>query len=232
MKLLRYLSDNEKANSLAVRFRQRRFDFFRSLLAQLPEQQGGKAISILDVGGTRLFWEQMGFLEEAADITILNISLDQLELGGDATGRTSFRHVEGDACDLSQFTDQQFDIVFSNSVIEHVGSRAQQEKMLLEAARVGKRYFIQTPNYYFPMEPHFHFIGFQFLPFWLRCKLVQMFNLGWFKRAENEAEAEALVRSCNLLSKNALQSFDRAAKIYAERFCLLNKSYVLYKGWS
>ena len=166
VRLLQYLSDNQNANSLAVSFRKRRFAFFRSLIEALPEWGTERRISILDLGGTRMFWEQMGFANEAVDITILNISPGHLELGSQEEERgTRYSYVQGDACDLKEYEDDAFDIVFSNSVIEHVGDTQQQTKMLSEAKRVGKRYFVQTPNFFFPIEPHFHVPGFQFLPF-------------------------------------------------------------------
>jgi hypothetical protein len=61
--------------------------------------------------------------------------------------------VAADGCALP-FRDGAFDIVFSNSVIEHVGGRASQEQFAREAARVGRGYWIQTPNRWFPVEQH------------------------------------------------------------------------------
>lgn len=55
---------------------------------------------------------------------------------------------------MKQFQDNEFDAVFSNSVIEHVGDYEAQRQMANEIMRVGKRYFVQTPNFYFPIEPH------------------------------------------------------------------------------
>jgi hypothetical protein len=52
------------------------------------------------------------------------------------------------------FADGEFDIVFSNAVIEHVGSRAQQAFFLSEALRVARRFCITTPNLWFPVEMH------------------------------------------------------------------------------
>ena len=62
-------------------------------------------------------------------------------------------YVEGDACHLP-FADGSFDLVFSNSVIEHVGSRQAQEQFAREIARVGRAYWVQTPDRYFPVETH------------------------------------------------------------------------------
>lgn len=52
------------------------------------------------------------------------------------------------------FHDKAFDWVFSNAVIEHVGSRKQQLEFLNEMLRVGRQIFFTTPNKYFPVEMH------------------------------------------------------------------------------
>ena len=52
------------------------------------------------------------------------------------------------------FATKEFDIVFSNAVIEHVGSRRSQAEFAREACRVGKKFFITTPNRWFPIEHH------------------------------------------------------------------------------
>jgi SAM-dependent methyltransferase len=61
--------------------------------------------------------------------------------------------VVGDACDLP-WPDKSFDIVFSNAVIEHLGSFNRQKKMASEIMRIGKRWFVSTPNRWFPFEFH------------------------------------------------------------------------------
>lgn len=68
--------------------------------------------------------------------------------------------MKGDATNLSQYSDKSFDIVFSNSVIEHLYTKENQISMAKEVNRVGKNYFIQTPNYWFPIEPHWVFPSF------------------------------------------------------------------------
>ena len=62
------------------------------------------------------------------------------------------------------FSDRQFDIVFSNAVVEHAGSRQQQRAFVDEVQRVGRRFFITTPNRWFPIELHTALPLFHYLP--------------------------------------------------------------------
>lgn len=59
----------------------------------------------------------------------------------------------GDACALP-WCDKYFDIVYSNAVIEHVGDFEKQKLMAKEIMRVGKAWFITTPNRWYPFEFH------------------------------------------------------------------------------
>ena len=59
----------------------------------------------------------------------------------------------GDACNLP-WEDKCFDIVYSNAVIEHLGNFERQEKMATEIMRVGKSWFVTTPNRWYPFEFH------------------------------------------------------------------------------
>jgi len=61
--------------------------------------------------------------------------------------------VVGDACDLP-WPDKYFDVVYCNAVIEHVGSLDKQKRMAAEIMRVGKRWFVTTPNRWYPFEFH------------------------------------------------------------------------------
>lgn len=52
------------------------------------------------------------------------------------------------------FADKEFDIAWSNAVIEHVGSREDQVNFLREIHRTAQAGFVTTPNKWFPIEVH------------------------------------------------------------------------------
>jgi hypothetical protein len=70
------------------------------------------------------------------------------------------------------FTDKEFDWVFSNAVIEHVGESSAQLLFLNEMMRVGKKVFFTTPNRNFPFESHTHifFLHWNTQMFYKWCK--------------------------------------------------------------
>ncbi|NWK67404.1 MAG: methyltransferase domain-containing protein [Sediminibacterium sp. Gen4] len=210
------MADNTNKKSLSHRFRQRRFRVFLEMVRSLP-----KPISILDIGGTLAFWEGMGFSEDGVTITLLNLEVQH-------PLKPCFISITGDATALD-FDDQSFDIVFSNSVIEHLYTFEQQQKMATEVQRVGKTYFIQTPNYWFPIEPHWVFPFFQYLPFNWRVWLTQHFPLGHIPRQNERSEAERQVREIRLMTKAELQSIFPKAQLYRERFLFFTKSFVMKK---
>src|SRR5438445_13817496 len=97
---------------------------------------------ILDVGGTPLNWS---FVASHPLVTIVNLPGEPLD--------RRFAWVWGDGRALP-FADGSFDIVFSNSVIEHVGDTESHRRFAEEIARVGRAYWVETPNRWFPIEPH------------------------------------------------------------------------------
>lgn len=81
-----------------------------------------RPIQILDIGGTEIFWERMNFTDNNnVNITLLNLEKVPVKYN-------NFKIIKGDSSDLSFFKDKEFDVVFSNSVIEHLFSRDNQKK--------------------------------------------------------------------------------------------------------
>jgi Methyltransferase domain len=216
--LLAKITDHQRPDSLASRLRQKRWEFFRNLASSVE-----RPMKILDVGGEQTVWERIGFADQPdIHITLLNIKKVRAD-------HWNMESLQGDACNMLQFHDKQFDIVFSNSVIEHVGGEEEMRLMADEIRRVAKSYYIQTPNRYFPLEPHFVFPLFQFLPISLRTTLVRNFPLGWFPRILDRKQAEATVRSINLLSKNDVKALFPDAVTFEERLFGMPKSIQAYR---
>lgn len=212
------LADYQNPRSLAYQTRRKRLADLLKVIDAAP-----KPLRILDVGGTDAYWKTMD-LADRPDLkfTVLNIFPAERP-------DPRFTWIVGDARDLSQFGDGEFDLVFSNSVIEHVGGYADQQRMANEIRRVGQRYFVQTPNRYFPIEPHFLFPGFQFLPERTKVFLLKRFRLGWFPKAKTDAEALGYAREITLLSRQEFSRLFPGARIIDERFAGLVKSFTAVK---
>jgi SAM-dependent methyltransferase len=217
MSLLGRLADIREPGSAASALRRRRVHFLLDLLHDVPPP-----VRLLDVGGTPQFWKGHLPLPGTA-ITVLNLAL-----GPDVAGVTQ---VAGDARDMRGFGEGSFDVVFSNSVIEHVGGPGDQARMAREVARVGRRWVVQTPNRMFPVEPHFLAPFFQFLPRRLKLLLVRWRRMGWYARARTAAEAAGFVDGVRLLRASDLALMFPQCMLVEEGVLGLAKSFMACFGW-
>jgi ubiquinone/menaquinone biosynthesis C-methylase UbiE len=208
--------NNTQPDSFSTKMRKKRFSFFRAWLSAFEPP-----ITILDVGGTESYWKMMALNDNnEINITLLNTIPV-------SSNDRRFTHVIGDGCNLG-FHEKSFDVVFSNSVIEHVGDFSAQQKMAQEARRVGRGYFIQTPNRDFFLEPHFLFPFFQYLPINWRVWLLMHFRLGWFPRQNSIRQARQIVESIRLVNKTELMQMFPDGKCYTENVFGLSKSFTVY----
>ena len=183
------------AEPLSRRARRRRHRLYRSVMSPRPEE------TILDVGcgpaGLAAF-------EQDAEIT----GLDAVE----RPGYPGQRFVRGDALELP-FESRSFDIAYSNSLVEHI-EPGQRPRFAAEIRRVAGRYWVQTPNRYFPIEPHVLLPGFQFLP----------------ERAQRRLWRLGVPRTpyeqIRLLSARELRELFPDALILRERFAGVTKSLI------
>jgi len=221
--LLRSLADVRKRHSLASRLRRKRFQLFKKFASSVDS----RPLTILDVGGTLDFWKRMGFLAESAGFQLTLLNLFRAE-----SPYPNVVSVVGDGRNMSGFRDGQFDVVFSNSVIEHVGNLADQKRMADEIRRIGNAYFLQTPNFHFPIEPHFLFPFFQFLPLALKALLLKHFRIGWHGPTGDLGRAKRTISSVRLLRRSELARLFPDGKMYEERVLGLTKSFVVFRPWS
>lgn len=172
-------------------------------------------MKILDLGGQPSIWD---FVELPLNITCLN-------LPGIATVEHQSHHqityIEGDACSMPYFQSGDFDLVFSNSVIEHVGDFEKRAQFASEVLRLSDQYWIQTPSIYFPIEAH---CGMPF--WWLYPQALRSYFLKrWQKKLPGWTK---MVETTSVISERELRSLFPGCRIKYERFLLLPKSIVAY----
>jgi hypothetical protein len=202
--------------SLGNSFRQQRMNFFKGLLTDLP-----KPLRILDLGGNQVFWVNAGFHDHPDyEITILNLIPQPVRY-------SNLKSISGDATAMPEFDEGCFDLVFSNSVIEHLYSWENQEKMARESQRVGVKHFIQTPNRNFFMEPHYLLPFFQFLPRSMKYQVLVNTPLSRLKRWDKDL-ARQYVDEIRLLSLKEMKKLFPESHIWKEKFFGLNKSFVAH----
>ena len=185
----------------------------------------GPGTRVLDVGGNPAIWRSIA-PESRPDVTYVNMPR-AFEEGDDAS-----RLVFADGTRLP-FGDASFDIAFSNSVIEHVGDREKQRKFAEEIRRVGRAYWVQTPNRWFPVEQHLLTPVVHWLPKSLQRALVPRANVWKFVAKPTPGQErfyyEHFLNDIRLLSAGELRRLFPGARIVRERFGGVTKSLV---AWS
>ena len=221
--LLRKLADQSVSGSFSNSRRTRRFEAFARLVDELTRRRPGP-VRILDIGGTNSFWENRGWAgRDGVEIVLVNLEAEARVHG-------NIEPLAGDATDLAQFPDQHFDVVFSNSVIEHLQTYERQAAMAAEVARLAPLYWVQTPNFWFPVEPHFLTPGWHWLPVSVRVALLRRRRFGWRGPCPEEQEAQALVREIRLMRGRELKRLFPDATLRAERIGPLVKSFVAVRS--
>jgi hypothetical protein len=124
------------------------------------------------------------------------------------------------------FGDKSFDIVFSNSVIEHLGDFASQQLFAKETVRVGIRYCVQTPNRWFPIDPHLFTPLIHFLPQGWQRRLLRNFTIWGLVARPTLEQCDEFLQEVRLLGYREFKGLFPNAEIYRERFFGLTKSLV------
>ncbi len=144
------------------------------------------------------------------DFSVTCISYAATELTRDAVSAAPISLKVGDACDLSEFADDSFDIVHSNSVIEHVGSWAKMSGFAKEVRRLAPAYYVQTPNFWFPVDPHFYRVPMiHWLPPAARASVHCKVKAGWAGPAKDVDSGMRLAESNNMLSLTQMKHLSR-----------------------
>jgi len=214
------LTDYDDPRSLASRMRARRFSHIAALIDECHASAG--RCRILDLGGTRRYWNALPkhyLRSRGAHVTLLNLQPPTHE-----TDDEQFFSVAGDATDLSRYEAASFDLVHSNSVIEHVGFWPAMQAMAEEVRRVGRAYYVQTPYFWFPVEPHYFGLMLHWVPLSWRIKLAMRMSLGNWPRARTVDEAVRAQQAAQLLDATMMRALFPDADLHSERWFGLTKS--------
>jgi SAM-dependent methyltransferase len=138
----------------SLRNRRRKLALFMETIRPGPETR------VVDVGvGDTPFGSEPGvaathnFFEALYPWPSQITAVSDVPLPNFAQAFPSIPTVVADGLDLP-FGDDEFDVAFSNAVVEHVGSREDQRRFVAELCRVAPRVFVSTPNRWFPVETH------------------------------------------------------------------------------
>ncbi|HEV2636209.1 MAG TPA: hypothetical protein VGX23_13735 [Actinocrinis sp.] len=175
-------------------------------------------MSVIDLGGRAGMWMRAPFRPKHVHLVNLEAQVDTFPEW--ITAET------GDATAIAAQSDApQYDLVFSNSVIEHVGGFANRTSFARAVGDLAPKHWVQTPYRYFPVEPHFIFPGFQFLPLSARAEVLRRWPLV-HSRPTERARALEIALSVELLSQSELRFLFPDSKILVERVGGLPKSLI------
>jgi hypothetical protein len=201
-------------SSVSAKARHRRWGQF---LTEFPDIN---AMRVLDLGGTPAYWQAAPCTPRA--VTVVNLDAhDSNEL---------VTAIQGDACaPPAEVTRERFDLVVSNSLIEHVGGHVQRQRLADVVHAASDLHWVQTPYRYFPVEPHWMFPGFQFLPFAARVRVTRSWPLG-HRHTDDSATAVASVHEVDLVGIDQMRSYFPDSRIWFERMGGLVKSLVAVRS--
>lgn len=204
--------------TLEVRARRRRFARICQLLPR------ARPLRILDVGGTKAYWDSVGWAPlEPCEIVLFNSAAASVDDG-------PFRTEVGDARDLSRYPPGSFDVVLSNSVIEFVGGLEGQQRMADEVRRVGRLFVLQTPNAWFPLDWQTLMPFFHWLPADCKAWCHRRSRVGRRARARDQATAEWLATRVSALGKRELAALFPGCHIEHERVMGFTKSFIVHNA--
>ena len=201
----------EGPDSMGARKRTRRWEWLQDTFPSIA------SMSVIDLGGTVEAWLRAPI--RPAAVHVVNLEAQPADvpdwIGVDMA----------DACNLpDKITNEEYDLVFSNSVIEHVGGHLQRIKFAEAVHHLAPRHWVQTPYRYFPIEPHWLFPGLQFLPVTARGEIAHRWPL--HTQAASHSEGVRSAMEVELLSRTEMAFYFPDSVIRFERAAGLIKSLI------
>lgn len=208
----------EGPGSLGERFRIRRWSLVERHFPDLERMR------VLDLGGTVRAWRRAPVVPK--HVTVLNLHLHPFEMGEEHSRPSWIDVREGDACaPPADILEQRWDLVFCNSLIEHVGGYARRHQLADIVRTLGDAYWVQTPYRYFPVEPHFLFPLFQFLPLAARREILRRWPLV-HTRPRSKRQATNVALETELIGRGEMRHLFPDGRLIGERVGPLVKSLI------
>jgi hypothetical protein len=222
LNLIHAFQDHSNPNSLVSRFRKARARRIVALIERIHAEKG--ECRIIDLGGEAGYWalfDREMLKAKGVHVTLVNPGAIE-----DADDAALFTVVNDDACSLAQFADNSFDLAHSNSVIEHVGDWVRMEAFAKECRRLAPRYYVQTPYFWFPIEPHYSAPFFHWRSEQSRARALMKRSHGFAERCATVGEAMRDVQYARLLDKTQFRFLFPDATHYDEVVLGLTKSII------
>jgi hypothetical protein len=178
-------------------------------------------MSVIDLGGRVSMWQRAPVRPKR--VHVVNLEPVRTEI-------PEWAEVDhGDACDLpARIATSRYDLVFSNSVIEHVGGHDRRQRFADAVHQLSDAYWVQTPYRYFPVEPHWIAPGMQFLPLAARVRFARRWPLA-FRRANTREEAVQAVLGIELLDRTHMRYYFPDSVLRTEKLYGIPKSVIAYR---
>lgn len=178
-------------------------------------------MSVIDLGGRVLTWQRSPVRPKR--VHVVNLEPRPAEV-------PEWAEVDhGDACALpARIASGRYDLVFSNSVIEHVGGHDRRQRFADAVHRLGDAYWVQTPYRYFPVEPHWIAPGMQFLPVAARARVARRWPLTHGETKTREAAVRAVLR-VELLDRTQMRYYFPDSVMRMEKMYGIPKSLIAYR---
>jgi hypothetical protein len=204
------LADANNPRSVSSRARAKRWQMFVDAFPEITSMR------VLDLGGTAGYWRRASPPKPMA-LTVVNLQVETAD-------EPWIESVVADACDLDASFTSGFDLVYSNSLIEHVGGWARRQQFADVVHRASEAHWVQTPYRYFPVEPHWLFPGFQFLPAAARARISSSWRVGHIHSTRESALQDVL--DVELLGRKEFAHLFPTSTLVSEKFAGLPKSLI------
>lgn len=207
----RLVADPLNPRSLAGRARERRWQLLQYRFPDVASMR------VLDLGGWLSSWRAVS----GRPAEVVSVNVEQQEGEPDSWGLA----VVADACNPPDWLKREsFDLVYSNSLIEHVGGHARCTQLAKVVYSAAPHHWVQTPYRYFPIEPHWLFPGLQFLPVRARAGVAAKWQLGFMSSTRSSSVDDVL--SVALLGVTEMQEYFPRSEILRERWLGLTRSII------